>query len=338
MRFAGALAALALMAAACDSTPVAVVKSPSPSRGSTPVPMVAGPILGAGSMAFDEVAGDMVLVDPAAGVTWTWDGVHDWRERVTPVMPSTQQGKVGGDQFGMAWDAATGSVIAEVGDYVNPLINQQPAPATWSWKSGGWTRLDTAGTPLVAGGAIAAFPPNHQLIMFSGCCAASGRFTAGKPGMWSWDGTEWLALHPAHMPPARWDDLMVFDPALGKTVMYGGAVLEPDHDGLNDIWAWDGTDWSALPAPVLPQGLGTSGTQMAFAPGGKLILMASGATWTFDGSTWAELKAATPVCEFCELAYDPVHQVTVMVTNVLGGPFTANQVWTWNGSVWTERS
>jgi hypothetical protein len=300
--------------------------------------MVAGPILGAGSMAFDPVAGEMVLVDPAAGVTWTWDGVHDWRQRVTNVMPATQPMKVGGPQFGMAWDAATGSVIAEVGDYVNPVIMQQPPPATWSWRSGTWTRLDAARTPLVAGGAIAAFPPMHQLIMFSGCCSASGRFTAAKPGMWTWNGAEWSALHPAHMPPARWDDVMVFDPLLGKTVMYGGTALEPDHPGLNDVWAWDGTDWSAVPAVGLPDAPGFSATQMAYAPGGKLILLGSGAGWSFDGSRWMQLQGVTPGCVFCELAYDPVHQVTVMVTNQHGAPYSANQVWTWDGSVWTERS
>jgi hypothetical protein len=135
---------------------------------------------------------------------------------------------------------------------------------------------------------------------------------------------------------------MVYDPTIGKTVMYGGMSLEPDHPGLLDMWAWDGTDWSSLPA--LPA-LGGIATALAYAPDGALILTVwdgqspgSSATWTWHGSSWVKLDVTTPDCVWCELAYDPKQRVTVMVTNPKGAPIAFNEVWTWDGARWSQRS
>jgi hypothetical protein len=179
--------------------------------------------------------------------------------------------------------------------------------------------------------------------MFSGCCAFAGLSWAAKPGMWSWDGHVWSELHPAHMPPARWGQAMVYDPTLGRTVMYGGMSMEPDHPALLDMWAWDGSDWSPLPVPPAPGDF--FATALAYAPDGALIFITtdgqspgSATTWTWHGSGWVKLDVATPDCVWCELAYDPKHHVTVMVTNTKGAPNAFNDVWTWDGAHWSQRS
>ena len=289
-------------------------------------------------MAFDEAAGLMVFLDPSGGGTWIWDGVHDWKH-IASSGPSTGTYKMNSAPFGMAWDSTSGSVIAEIGDMPMSLGMPQRAPETWSWRGGVWTRLDGANTPAVMGGALAAFPPKQQVIMFAGCCGVSGRYNTAKVGMWTWDGASWTELHPAHMPPARWGQAMVYDPAISRTVMYGGMTMEPDHPPLNDMWAWDGSDWSALPAP--PQDLGS--TQLAYGPSGRLVLTSAvspnlSTMWTFGGATWQKFDVLTPDCFFCALGFDSVRDVTVMVTNPLGSPRAADQVWTWNGVQWSERS
>jgi hypothetical protein len=39
---------------------------------------------------------------------------------------------------------------------------------------------------------------------------------------WSWDGTDWTQLTPAHSPPPRFDPAMTYDAALGQIVLFGG--------------------------------------------------------------------------------------------------------------------
>jgi hypothetical protein len=328
------LVMVGVLSAACASS------GTSPAASSTPTPtprLVAGPAALFGGMAFDVGTGQMVFLDPSGSGTWTWDGIHDWKH-VTSSGPSTGTYKMNSAPFGIAWDSNSGSVIAEIGDMPMPLGAPQPAPATWSWRAGGWTKLDGANTPAVMGGAVAAFPPKQQVIMFGGCCGVSGRYNTAKAGMWTWDGTSWTELHPAHMPPARWGEVMAYDPAISRTVMYGGMTMEPDHPALNDMWAWDGSDWGALPAPTLD--MANLATQFAYGPDGRLVLTTGSEsnTWTFDGATWKKLDVSTPDCIFCALSFDALRNVTVMVTNPNGTPGAADQVWTWNGIQWSERS
>lgn len=339
MRIRAALIVPILLLAACESSSTAATPSPSPVATA-----IAPPILSSGTMVFDEASRELVLLDPSVPTTWTWDGVHDWRQQPPSMGPVTVPGRLGGPPFGMAWDPTTSSVIAVVGDMFVGVQTPAPPPATWSWRHGSWTKLDAAETPPAAGGAMAAFPPADQLVMFSGCCSAAPRQMVAMPGMWSWNGTAWTAVHPAHMPPARWGQAMVYDPAIGKILMYGGMAIEPDHAPLNDVWEWDGHDWSALPTPAL--GMGNPITQLAYARTGGLLLLANDfnglsgpeAMWTFDGARWTKVDASTPACIWCELAYDPIRDVTVMVTNPKGAPYSANAVWTWNGVRWAERS
>jgi hypothetical protein len=321
--------AVLLVVVACGTSSTATV---SPTSA-----LVRGPIVSAGTMAFDESAGEMVLIDPSGGGTWTWDGKHAWQLRQTSARPATTNGKVGGPPFGVGWDSTTDSLVAVIGDLPAPVGATQLPPSTWIWRSHGWTRLARAGTPDVVGGGIAAYPPKQQLIMFSGCCTPGGRFLTAKPGMWSWDGHAWSELHPAHMPPARWGAVMVYDPTVGRTLMYGGMSIEPDHAPLTDMWAWDGTDWSPLPAPALGEDQ-ASPVEIAYAPDGALVLTTIDATWAWHGSDWVKLDAATPACFWCELAYDPVHKLTVMVTNTAGHPLAVNEVWVWDGARWSQRS
>ena len=145
---------------------------------------------------------------------------------------------------------------------------------------------------------------------------------------------------------------MAYDPAIGKTVMYGGLAMEPDHPALNDMWAWDGTDWSALAAPPLANDYLV--TRLAQGPNGLVVLTttdpsrsldgrhpggaASNSTWTFDGVAWKKLEVSTPDCVFCTLSFDPVRNMTVMVTNPQGTPGASDQVWAWDGVRWSEQS
>jgi hypothetical protein len=129
---------------------------------------------------------------------------------------------------------------------------------------------------------------------------------------------------------------MFYDPALGKVVMYGGASIEPDHDYLKDAWAWDGSDWTPLPGPPIPNSYETG--QLTYSPGGNWMLLLGSTMRLFDGIRWLEAGNAPVTCGYCAVGYDSLHDLTVLVANPLGAPSQADQVWVWDGVTWTERS
>ncbi len=136
---------------------------------------------------------------------------------------------------------------------------------------------------------------------------------------------------------------MVFDPAIGKTVMYGGMSMEPDTYSLNDIWAWDGSDWTQLQPPPFPAGY--LGTEFVNGPHASILLIVdqndsrqSLSMWSWSAGTWSRLDTVAPACGFCTSAYDPALDATLMVANPLGTPGAMDQVWAWNGIAWSERS
>jgi hypothetical protein len=59
---------------------------------------------------------------------------------------------------------------------------------------------------------------------------------------WEWDGNNWLQLNPANSPPPRNAHVLAYDPARGRTVLFGGNTPYPGPI-LADTWEWDGLDW-----------------------------------------------------------------------------------------------
>jgi len=298
-------------------------------------------------MTFDAADGELVLMDPSDGVTWTWDGRHAWALRHPLSVPTENSGKIGGPSPAMAWDPSTSSVLAIVGDppgRPGVAIPSQVAPATWSWSAGQWTELGVQ-TPDYVEGAMGSFPPSRQVILFSGCCDYSQPLPlccglgSQRPvnAMWAWNGVEWTELHPAHMPPARLGGSMAYDPSLGKLLLFGG-VGGSGTTFMSDLWEWDGVDWTqAVSAQVDPNLVASA----ALSPGGLVAVAASpgfAQTWSWDGSTWQRLEASTPDCLICSLAYDPLRHLTVLVDNTDYSSHVANQVWTWDGRIWTRRA
>ncbi len=54
---------------------------------------------------------------------------------------------------------------------------------------------------------------------------------------WEWNGANWIQLHPTTSPPKRASFGMVWDAALQRIVIFGGAST-PGTPYLNDTWAF----------------------------------------------------------------------------------------------------
>ena len=86
------------------------------------------------------------------------------------------------------------------------------------------------------------------VLLYSGSAAHRG---APLTDMWQWDGSLWTEIRlTGRTPGHRYQPVMVYDRARGKTVLYGGLQGSADN-----TWEWDGRQWQEIrpePAPSRP--------------------------------------------------------------------------------------
>jgi hypothetical protein len=154
------------------------------------------------------------------------------------------------------------------------------------------------------GYAEAYDPATGQTILFGGFTGSSTYYN----DTWDWNGANWVQLSPATSPSSREFAAMAYDPAMngGELLLFGG------YNGTsyyNDTWAWNGSTWSQVgntgdtscTTTCTNSPSDRDGASMAYdsANGGQLVLFGgyNGAydndTWTWNGTTWAQLSPAT---------------------------------------------
>jgi hypothetical protein len=140
---------------------------------------------------------------------------------------------------------------------------------------------------------------------------------------WVWVGERWIQLYPAHTPGGRSYQMMVWDYAHNRAILFGG---RNGVNHLNDTWAFDGKDWTQLNPPNSPPARIWGGMtydrkrNVAVLYGGQFTT-ADGKTttqlydtWEFDGTNWTKRstsdgpKVTTPV-----LAYDVANDTTYLL-------------------------
>jgi hypothetical protein len=109
---------------------------------------------------------------------------------------------------------------------------------------------------------------------------------------------EWLMPSLTGLPPARTSAAMVYDPAMGATLLYGGNTYSTL---FGDTWAFSkSTGWKQLTPAVSPPPL--QGASMAYDPTTETVVLFGGnfdhiagsgwtdsnQTWTWDGATWTQ--------------------------------------------------
>jgi N-acetylneuraminic acid mutarotase len=146
-----------------------------------------------------------------------------------------------------------------------------------------WTALNTSTQPSPREAASMVYDPTtKRIILFGGV----GDYTA-LGDTWAYDpatGT-WSRLHPSAAPSARCCQAMVFDPATGKIIMFGG--LDRDFLNLADTWAFDpATDtWTQIHTAHSPEAR-DSHVMADVTATGQIVL--------FGGESWSEDPEADP--------------------------------------------
>ncbi len=160
---------------------------------------------------------------------------------------------------------AAGVALAAVGG-VGGVAPARVAAATSSWTSG-------AGGPAAETGAAMAWDSVRGVDVLL--------TTSGQT--WTWNGSAWTQLSPAHSPGARSNAAMAFDASHGQMVLFGG---KSGTTVLQDTWIWDGSDWSSRNPSNKPPARG--GASMAYDGASKRVLLFGGfdGLAVFYGDTW----------------------------------------------------
>jgi len=163
---------------------------------------------------------------------------------------------------------------------------------TWAWDGGAWHQAATSG-PSPRYAASLAYDAARSVYVLYGGQTAKG----SSNETWTWDGTKWKALSPAHNPGPRRSAAMAYDTKSQVVLLYGGLVQNTAEGAPHaDTWSWDGVDWKMLEAASVQPGI-RIGSRMVTA-GGRVLLFggsvssnsdffADASTW--DGRTWSRI-------------------------------------------------
>ena len=181
---------------------------------------------GGGVLMFGGIPSDRSAAWP--GDTWELRG-DSWRQVAT-------EGPGGRGRTAMAFDRARGEVVLFGGvTGPNPDQSQTFLADTWTWNGARWRKVAEAGPRGRYAHAMVFDERRKVVLLFSGAGAHRG---APLADMWQWDGKTWTEIPLGGASPGhRYQPVMVYDAARGRTVLVGGL------GGHGDTWEWDGTRW-----------------------------------------------------------------------------------------------
>jgi hypothetical protein len=230
------------------------------------------------------------------------------------------------------------------------LAARHSVPASTPPPSLGPSPATTPATPMPSptweaapfiGSVTATWDSTHHVVVAYQQADVKAQDTGGHT--WTWDGG-WHEQHPAH-------NTGLFDqgPLVDMPPLHGVVLLGPDPENFGKetdfgSWAWDGADWTRLPAAGYGNCLIPGAA--AWDPVHRYAVLVvrnqcsgdstipSPETWTFDGHTWRH-RGSYPVgrspMDIGLLAWDPDLRAVVAVNGNAQG---RAQAWRWSGSGW----
>jgi hypothetical protein len=161
----------------------------------------------------------------------------------------------------------------------------------------------------------------------------------------------WTDRSTTPSPSGRTRPAMAYDAGRGVTVLFGGfnngGGITPV--AYNDTWEWNGTSWQQIATATSPPLL--SAAAMTYDPlRGNIVLFGgedaagypvANTTWTYDGATWTAHAVSGPTARsFTAMAWDNADGLAVLFGGDTGTTASVlmNDVWTWNGAAWLQRS
>jgi PKD repeat protein len=296
----------------------------------SPALSAAPPARSDAQMAYDPVLQAVVLFggSAASGTALgdTWEFVNNGWIDLTPTLSQSPSARFGA---GFAFDPLAGELVLFGGTDGPSYLND-----TWTFTASGWSHAASAVAPSPRAFVQMAFDATDgYTLLFGGAhgSAASGWTVLGDT--WAFSGGAWSNLSgkltTAPTPTAA--GAALFDASDNAVLLFGGSAVAPSSPPgtcfpLGRTWEFAGGTWtavatSAAPAPRLFPGATFDGRDNvvllfggAESRGGTCA--ESGDTWSFLGSTWANVtgpaRLAPPPRDQASLAYDGAEGVVVL--------------------------
>ena len=163
---------------------------------------------------------------------------------------------------------------------------------TWTWDATEWTQRTSPTSPSARKNPVVAYDAARGRIVLFGGFGNSGLLQ----DTWEWDGNQWTEHTPTNLPEARSQHMLAYDAAGRRVVLLGGrggssnAVIE-------DMWAWDGTEWSELNPTHMPN-LETVRAMSYDTTRQRLICIATDqvvhTVWEFKDGDWVQRATNAP--------------------------------------------
>ena len=303
------------------------------------------------------------------GDTWAFDGtawekiLDEDRSGVTAPTPRYQHA--------MAYDATLGKTVlfggyVDVGDEGDPCGDGNLAEFmgfcrygdTWVFDGNGWEKI----LDEDLSGVTAPSPRSRPSLVYDATLGKTVLFggrdstyeTQGDT--WIFDGNGWEKIlgedsDGVFAPSPRYDQAMIYDATLGKTVFFGGYDSSKVCSGgvgiyCGDTWTFDGNTWEKDDSDgIVTPSRRSQHAMVDDATLGKTVLFGGynkGDTWTFDGTAWEKILDAdlsgvtTPgLREWYAMAYD----ATLGKTVLFGGRTSLQDLgdtWAFDGDGWEK--
>jgi hypothetical protein len=311
--------------------------------------------------------------------TWEWDFVHGWQQVFPASSPDLYGGALGYDPnrqrtvlFGgsnatncetweydgttwtqaspahspppmgeanLVYDTTAQNLVLFGGMYCDPYC-AYPTDH-WTWDGTDWTNVAPPGLrpPNQTNRAVGYDEYRSRLVVFGGTSNVDV-----ESDLWEFDGTQWTEIAPPDgglWPGGGQVPAFTFDESRSQLVLFGGS---PDDGDGGQVWAWDGTEWTAQSYPEGPSTF-FGAPPIAWDRQTQSVLAFSSepgkdgwvSDWQWDGGQWSPRTPAIPSPRSrVSLAYDSLHDKVVMFGGFNGNEYVDfQQTWLWNGARWS---
>ena len=172
---------------------------------------------------------------------------------------------------------------------------------TWTFDGSAWVQVKKNPAPSRSHTSMWYDPILKKTVIYGGL----GRITANDrltrySDMWSFDGTGWIEIKPATTPGMRYGAEIAVDPKTSHAFVFGGIRLDIDANAnqvqvyANDMWEWDGTNWTKVTTAVVPPAHENGG--FAVDPLRNELVMFGGYSgfylsdlWSFGNGKWTQV-------------------------------------------------
>lgn len=244
---------------------------------------------------FDSARNQIVLFGGYDGQrrndTWIWDGT-DWTRIDSPTAPTPRF------KHSMVFDSNRGVVVLFGGADASGDRSD-----TWEFDGSAWTERAPGTNPPARDWSALAFDSSRGRTVLFGGFQFQGGTSTNLSDTWEWDGNDWIEMSPAAAPSARNGHAMIYDPARGQIMLFGGY----SGSRLADTWSWDGGQWTQLSPANSPSARNLH--TLAYDAGSDRVVLFGGLgegdtylsdTWEWDGADWAAVSVGVAPRARCD--------------------------------------